>query len=246
MNKIVVLIKIKNTNTKNIKSKFNPQGWNRWYNCRTSTFYTEDYYQSQLSILSVLSLIDIIWQIPPWRTERSTKYYSSIVSIYMTSIPVLQIFYLIEDLDNFFYGLAAGIPGQCFLIFFFTFLSPQSFVHLRQKYFEQLTFKIFSTINILFGANSSRQTDSLSIHSLQTIVFFLWMKRKKLILRYFYSRRLWLTEYEKCFPKKEVPEHFSPCPGESIWRWKVAAHPSLHFIGAMSKSKISSSINIFC
>ena len=147
---------------------------------------------------------------------------------------VLQIFYLIEDLDNFFSSLAAGIPGLCFLIFFFTFLSPQSFVHLRQKYFEQLTFKIFSTINILFGANSSRQTDSLSIHSLQTIVFFLYEWKKNDDPIYFYYPRLWLTEKEKCFPKKEVPEHFSPCPGESIWRWKVAAHLSLHFIGAMS------------
>ena len=115
----------------------------------------------------------------------------------MTSIPVLQIFYLIEDLHIFFSSFAAGIPGRCFLIFF-TFLSPQSFVHLRQKYFEQLTFKIFSTINILFGANSSRQTDSLSIHSLQTIVFF-FMNEKKTDPRYFYPS-VWLGNV---FPREK-------------------------------------------
>ena len=81
---------------------------------------------------------------------------------------------------------------------FFTFLSPQSFVHLRQKYFEQLTFKIFSTINILFGANSSRQTDSLSIHSLQTIEFFYEWK-KKTDPRYFYPS-VWLGNV---FPREK-------------------------------------------
>ena len=118
LNKIVVLIKIKNTNTKNIKSKYNPQGWNRWYNCRISTFYTEDYYQSQY--ISVICH----WYYLTNSTTKKRKISNwlnttvCIVSIYMTSIPVLQIFYLIEDLDNFFSGLAAGIPGQCFLIFF--------------------------------------------------------------------------------------------------------------------------------
>ena len=108
---------------------------------------------------------------------------------------------------------------------FFTFLSPQSFVHLRQKYFEQLTFKIFSTINILFGANSSRQTDSLSIHSLQTIVFFFY-EWKKNWSKIFLSQCL----TRKCFPKREVPEHFIPCPGEPIWRSEVAAPFSLHLL----------------
>ena len=139
LNKIVVLIKIKNTNTKNIKSKYNPQGWNRWYNCRTSTFYTEDYYQSQYISVIYLSLILFDkFHHEEKKDIKLTKYYS-IVSIYMTSIPVLQIFYLIEDLDNFFSGLAAGIPGQCFLIFFYL-LVPTIFCTFKTK--------IFWTINI--------------------------------------------------------------------------------------------------
>ena len=103
---------------------------------------------------------------------------------------------------------------------FFTFLSPQSFVHLRQKYFEQLTFKIFSTINILFGANSSRQSDSLSIHSNNR--FYEW-EEKELIWDIFIPSWLagWLCEVtRKCFPKQEVPEHLTPCPGEPIWSWE--------------------------